>query len=224
MNKIAAIIPAYNESKSIRETVRAVITMPKIDETVVVDDGSTDNTAFIAYEEGAIVIQMEENLGKGGALNRALEEVDADIYLLIDADLGSSARELLNLLEPLNAKQADMSIAVMKAPSNHKGGFGLVLRLASWGIEKLTGSKVLAPISGQRALRKELIQKLGGFEKGFGVEVALTIDALRNGFTVVEIELPLTHRLTGRNLSGFLHRGKQFKDIALALWKRRGHI
>lgn len=221
MNKIAAIIPAYNEEDRIRDTVHACCTMPEIDEVVVVDDGSTDNTAFIAYEEGAVVIQLENNSGKGAALNKAISETQADIFLLVDADLGDSAKETKLLLEPLQNGNADMSIAVMQAPAGHKGGFGFVKGLASWGIKKLTGSKVLAPISGQRAIRNKIIEDIGGFEKGFGVEVALTIDALRKGYRVVEVEIPLTHRLTDRSLAGFMHRGKQFKDIAVALWKRR---
>lgn len=221
MSRVAAIIPAYNEENTIRDTVRAMCTTPGIDEVVVVDDGSTDETAFIAYEEGATVLQMENNSGKGAALNRAISEVKADYYLLLDADLGMTAKETKRLLEPLLSDHADMSIAVIRAPAGHKGGFGLVLKLAKWGIDKLTGSKVLAPISGQRAVRKEVIEAVGGFEKGFGVEVALTIDALRKGFRVVEMELPITHRLTGRSIAGFVHRGRQFKDIAAALWKRR---
>lgn len=221
MNRVVLIIAAYNEMNSIRETVHAACIMPGIEEVVVVDDGSTDNTAFIAYEEGATVLQMDKNSGKGAALNKAFSEIRADIYILVDADLKASVKETRRLLEPLTNGHADMSIAIMQAPPGHKGGFGLVMKLASWGIEKLTGSKVLAPISGQRAIRREVLEAIGSFENRFGVEVALTIDALRKGFRVVEMELPLTHRLTGRSISGFFHRGKQFVDIAQALWKRR---
>lgn len=215
------IIPAYNEAATIKDTVHAMCVTPGIDEVVVVDDGSTDNTAFIAYEEGATVLQMDKNAGKGAALNKAIAEVQADIYLLVDADLGITAKETKKLLEPIVNGHADMSIAIMQAPPGHKGGFGLVMKLAKWGIERLTSSKVIAPISGQRAIRKEVLAAIGGFENKFGVEVALTIDALRKGFRVVEMELPLKHRLTGRSLTGFAHRAQQFVDIARALWKRR---
>ncbi len=221
MNRVVVIIPAYNEADTIKDTVHTMCITPGIDEVVVVDDGSTDNTAFIAYEEGATVLQMDKNAGKGAALNKAIAEVQADIYLLVDADLGITAKETKRLLEPIINGHADMSIAIMQAPPGHKGGFGLVMKLAKWGIEKLTSSKVIAPISGQRAIRKEVLTAIGGFESKFGVEVALTIDALRKGYRVVEMELPLKHRLTGRSLSGFTHRAQQFVDIARALWKRR---
>ncbi|MCE5199306.1 MAG: glycosyltransferase family 2 protein [Armatimonadota bacterium] len=221
MARIAVLIPAFNEEDLIAQTVKAALEMPGVDEVVVIDDGSEDETPFVAYDAGARVIQMDMNLGKGAAMNRGVTECDADVYLIIDADLGPSAYETYRLLEPLAADQADMSIAIMKAPPGHKGGFGFVMKLAKWGIRKYGGTVVTAPISGQRAIRKKLIEDIGGFEMGFGVETALTIDALRKGYRIVEVPLPLTHRATGRDLKGFIHRGQQFVHIARALWKRR---
>ena len=221
MADVVVLIPAYNEADIIEDTIKAAQAMPGITDVVVIDDGSDDQTPFIAYDTGARVIQIEDNSGKGAALNRGVAENDADIYLIIDADLGKSAAETYKLLEPILADQADMSIAVMKAPPGHKGGFGLVMKLAKWGIRKYGGISVTAPISGQRAIRRNLIDSIGGFEKGFGVETALTIDALRKGYKIVEVPLPLTHRVSGRNLKGFLHRGQQFWDISKALWRRK---
>ncbi|MCE5314829.1 MAG: glycosyltransferase [Armatimonadota bacterium] len=218
---VSVLIPAYNEEDLIGQTVQAALGMPGIREVVVIDDGSEDETPFVAHEAGARVIQMDQNLGKGAAMNRGVAETDSDILLVIDADLGTCAVETYRLLEPILADQADMSIAVMKAPPGHKGGFGIVLKLARWGIRKYGGTLVTAPISGQRAIRRKLIEDIGGFEKGFGVETALTIDALRKGYRIVEVPLPLNHRVSGRNLRGFLHRGHQFIDIARALWRRR---
>ena len=221
MARVVILIPAFNEGDLIGETVMAALEMPGIAEVVVIDDGSEDETPFIAYDAGARVIQLDQNLGKGAALNRALAETQADIYLMVDADLGPSAAETYRLLEPLLADQADMSIAIMKAPAGHKGGFGFVMKLARWAVKKYGKMVVHAPISGQRAIRKILLDDVGGFEKGFGVETALTIDALRKGYRIVEVPLPLTHRLSGRNWKGFVHRGQQFWDIFVAVWRRR---
>jgi len=221
LDRVDILIPAYNEEDIIGETVKAALSMPGINEVVVIDDGSEDETPFIAHEAGARVIQLDQNNGKGTAMNQGVAETDAEIVLVIDADLGSCAAETYKLVEPLIAEQADMSIAVMKAPPGHKGGFGFVLKLAKWGIRKYGGLEVTAPISGQRAMRRALIEDIGAFEKGFGVETALTIDALRKGYRIVEVPLPLTHRVSGRNLKGFLHRGHQFMDISRALWRRR---
>ncbi|MCL5104192.1 MAG: glycosyltransferase family 2 protein [Armatimonadetes bacterium] len=221
MARVAVLIPAFNESDLIGDTVRAAMEMQGVEEVVVIDDGSEDETAFVAYDAGARVIQTGMNIGKGTAMNRGIAETDADVYLIIDADLGACAAETHKLLEPILADQADMSIAVMKAPPGHKAGFGCVMKLARWGIKKYGGMVVTAPISGQRAIKRELIEAVGGFERGFGVETALTIDALRKGFRIVEVPLPLTHRLSGRTLKCFLHRGVQFCDILRAIWRRR---
>jgi glycosyltransferase involved in cell wall biosynthesis len=212
---------AYNEEDIIGETVKAALAMPGVDEVVVIDDGSDDKTPFVAYDAGARVIQLDENGGKGAALNAGLADIDCEIMLMIDADLGLTASETYRLLEPILANQADMAIAIMKAPPGHKGGFGLVMKLARWAVKKYGGVEVSAPISGQRAIRRKLLDDIGGFEKGFGVETALTIDALRKGYRIVEVPLPLTHRASSRNLAGFLHRGHQFFDIAKAVWRRR---
>jgi len=218
---VVVLIPAFNEEDLIGETVKAAVAMPDVVEVVVVDDGSDDETPFVAYDAGARVIQLDENSGKGAALNAGTAQTEGDIILMIDADLGATAAETYRLLEPILADQADMSIAVMKAPPGHKGGFGFVMGLARWGVRRLGGADVSAPISGQRAIRRVLLEDIGGFESGFGVETALTVDALRKGYRIVEVPLPLTHRVSGRNWRGFVHRGRQFVDIAKALWKRR---
>lgn len=215
------LIPAYNEQDLIGETVAAALAMPGVDEVVVVDDGSEDETPFVAHDAGARVIQLYENKGKGAALNAGLEDTDSEIILMIDADLGRTASETYRLLEPIVAGQADMSIAVMRAPAGHKGGFGFVMKLSRWAVRKYGGAEVSAPLSGQRAIRREVLTEIGGFESGFGAETALTIDALRKGYRVVEVPLPLTHRVSGRDWRGFVHRGHQFWDITKALWRRR---
>ncbi len=221
MPQIAVLIPAYNEADLIDDTVTAALAMPGISEVVVIDDGSDDDTSEVASQAGARVIVLAENSGKGAALNAGIAEVKADIYLMIDADLGSTASETHILLEPILADHADLSIAAMSAPAGHKGGFGFVLKLSRWAIRKQGGMVVTAPISGQRAFKRELIESIGGFESGFGVETAMTIDALRHGYKVVEVPIPLTHRVSGRNWAGFMHRGLQFRHILRAVWRRR---
>jgi hypothetical protein len=220
MPRLAVLIPAYNEADLIGETVAAALAMQGLPEVVVIDDGSSDNTAKAAANAGARVIRLAENSGKGAALNAGMAQVKAEVYLMIDADLGTSALETQHLLDPLQAGQADLAIAVMRAPEGHKGGFGFVMKLSRWAIRRFGGMVVTAPLSGQRAFRRELIEGIGGFERGFGVETAMTIDALRKGYRVVEVPLPLTHRVSGRNWAGFRHRGRQFWHISCAVRKR----
>ena len=76
------------------------------------------------------------------------------------------------------------------------------------------------PLSGQRAMTVDAFRAVSPFAPGFGMEVAMTVDALRAGFRVVEVPVEMSHRETGRDLAGFVHRGKQFKDILEALAAR----
>ncbi len=222
MTQTVVLIPAYNEEDLIADTVRAASGIPGVSDILVIDDGSKDETANRAEEAGARVIRLGRNRGKGAALNAGLAETKADIILILDADLGSSAGEASRLLEPILRGEADMSIAVMKTPTGHRGGFGCVLKLSKWAVKKYGGANVSAPLSGQRAIRRRVLEEIGGFAEGFGVETALTIDALRRGYRLVEIELPLTHRYTGRDWRGFVHRFRQFVDILKVVWRRPG--
>src|SRR6185312_1522191 len=101
------------------------------------------------------------------------------------------------------------------------GGFGLALGFARWAIRRRCGLATAAPISGQRALRAAVLPAVTPFAPRFGMEIGMTIDAVRAGFRVIEVELPLAHRATGRTLRGFLHRGRQLLDFAAVYWARR---
>lgn len=220
---VAALIPAHDEAERIAQTIRATLGIEGVSRVVVVDDGSEDDTAALAESAGAKVVRMAGNAGKGGALEAGAMRVEnADVVLLLDGDLGESASEASALLAPIFAGQADMTIATFpKAPG--KAGFGLVKNLARNGIRKLSGTtfEAQAPLSGQRALTGECLSAIRPFAAGYGVEVALTVRALRSGFRVVEVPATMTHAHTGRDAAGFVHRGRQFVHVALALIKLR---
>ena len=78
-----------------------------------------------------------------------------------------------------------------------------------------------APISGQRALRARALRAVLPFAHGFGMELGMTIDAARAGYRVVEVELQLSHRASGRTPAGFSHRARQLADFARAFLARR---
>jgi len=217
--RVSVLIPAHNEEKYIFETIDAIKKIPVINQIVVVDDASADNTAQLAVKAGARVISLPKNMGKGGALNKGLEHITEEVIALIDGDLGSSAIELTKLAAPVLADEADMTVARFPK-ARKKGGFGLVKGLARKGIKLFTGLEVAAPLSGQRVLKRQVVEALGGFESGYGVEVGMTIDVARKGFRIREVEVDMTHAETGRDLHGFLHRGKQFIDVARVLARR----
>ncbi|MFH1736754.1 MAG: glycosyltransferase family 2 protein [Actinomycetota bacterium] len=218
---MVAFVPAFNEEKTVGETVAALLSVAGIDEVRVIDDGSTDGTAQAAAAAGARVVKLKKNLGKGGALNAALsDEKPADIVLLIDSDVGETAAEAARLLAPVKDGEADMAIAVPpKRPGT--GGFGLALGLARRVIKHRTGFEAKAPLSGQRALNAKAILAVRPLVGGFGLETAMTIDALAAGLKVVEVPANFTHDYTYRNIKGFLHRGRQFLAIVRVALRRQ---
>ncbi|GAB4273549.1 MAG: glycosyltransferase family 2 protein [Coriobacteriia bacterium] len=214
-----AVVPAYNEERLVGTTVSALRSLEQVDRVIVVDDGSTDGTASQAAAAGAQTLRLPANRGKGAALRAGIELAgqDADVILFIDADLGKSASEADALLAPVLAGEADMTVAVFPPPPG-KAGFGLVKGLARWGIWRLgDGFEAQAPLSGQRALSKDALRAVSPLPDGFGVEVAMTVRALRHGLRVVEVTTSMTHSHTGRDAAGFLHRSKQFAHVAGAL-------
>ena len=220
--RVIALVPAYNEERAIAQTVAGLISAVDGVDVIVVDDGSVDKTVEAANGAGASVIALGRNHGKGGAINEAvarLSPADDDILLFIDGDLGATSAEAVKLVGPLVDGRADMVIAVFGKPAK-KGGFGLVKGAARWGIKRFGGLDVKAPLSGQRAMRARLFRAVGGLAPGYGMETGLTIDALRAGFKVMEVETAMGHNETGRDIAGFKHRGRQFAAVAKVLTVR----
>lgn len=98
---------------------------------------------------------------------------------------------------------------------------GIVVRFSRWGILRATGRMMQAPLSGQRCLRREVFAAAMPLAAGFGVETALTIDALKSGFRVLEVPTSMDHRVTQNDLRARLHRARQLRDVAKALFFRR---
>lgn len=220
--RVCALLPACNEAERIAVTIGALCARPEIGEIVVLDDGSTDGTADRARAAGASLVLTQKNGGKGAALAAAYAAARdrADVFLLLDADLGATAGEAVKLLPPLVRGEADMTIGLLPpdpafAATGQSGGRGLVVRLARWGIRRRAGRTFTQPLSGQRAVRREVLEALGGtFAPGFGVEVDLTVRAIRAGFQVQEVATDFRHKVTGGDWASLRHRARQFRDVA----------
>lgn len=217
---IAALIPAHEEAERIAATVEAARAVRGITRVVVVDDGSRDTTGDAADAAGAKVVRLVFNVGKGAALEAGASRVsDADIVVLLDGDLGETAAQAEVLLAPVIAGEADMTIATFPRPAG-KAGFGLVKGLARFGIARMGGGWLAeAPLSGQRAMTAACFEAMRPFASGYGVEVALSVRALRQGFRLTEVPTTMTHAATGRDFKGFIHRGRQFVHVSIALIK-----
>ena len=228
---LAVVIPARNESDRIRSTVAGAATLDGVDLVLVVDDGSTDSTAALAESAGAKVVQHGRSRGKAAAMEtgaeavRLLEQTDGRPgprhLLFLDADLGATAGDAGPLAGPVRAGEADMTIAVF-TDRVKQGGHGFVVGLSGAGIERATGWRPAQPLNGQRCLTRAAFEAARPLAPGFGVETALTIDLLRLGMRVTEVEVPLSHRATGNDWQAQLHRARQFADVARALAARTG--
>jgi hypothetical protein len=139
--------------------------------------------------------------------------------VLCDGDLGDSARALPRLVAALDADEGDLAVGTFAQRVG--GGFGFALGFAGWAIARLTGLRPEAPISGQRAMRPEVARAVLPFAPGFGMEIGMTVDAHRAGFRLVEVELELEHRATGRTAAGFVHRARQLLAFARVYASRR---
>ncbi len=115
----------------------------------------------------------------------------------------------------------EAQVAVGAFARREGGGFGLVVRFARWAIARRCGLRTSAPLSGQRALSERALADVLPFAHGFGMELAMTIDAVRAGDRVVELTLDLSHRASGRTPAGFAHRARQLFDCVRAYASRR---
>lgn len=224
--RVVAIVAACNEAERIAATLAALERALPQARVWVADDGSRDGTAQIARAAGARVLRSDRVVGKGDAVTAAaraaLEQADDGrerVFVLCDGDLADSAGRLGALAEVVGRGQADVAVGAFAASAG--GGFGLALGFARWAIQRRCGLRTRAPISGQRALSEAALREVLPFAHGYGMELGMTIDAVRAGYRVAEVELELTHRATGRTPAGFAHRARQLVDFVRVYAARR---
>lgn len=199
---VSIIIPAYNEENTIENVLKVVVESNAGDEVIVVSDGSTDKTADISRRY-AKVIELEKNLGKGGAIKKGVEAAQGDIILMLDADLiGLKKEHIFDLLRPVLDGEADMTIG-----------------LFSSGRFSTDFAQVVAPqLSGQRALKRFIIEDISALDATkYGIEIALTKYARRSRIKVKNVYLKnLTHVMKEEKLGfipGVKARIKMYWDI-----------
>ncbi len=220
------IVTARDEADRIQHTIEALRDALPDARILLAESGSRDRTAALAERAGAEVVRTSApRKGKGRSATTAARAAltvpgayDAT-FLLADGDLGASAGALLPLVDAIEAGECDLAVAAFARRLG--GGFGLAVGFARWAISDLTGLETRAPISGQRALRGATLARLLPFADGFGMETGMTIDAVRAGLTLREIDLDLEHRATTRSLAGFAHRGRQLLHFARVYVSRR---
>lgn len=200
--RVSAIVPAYNEGPRIAAVLDVVRQSRMVDEILVVDDGSDDDTAEVAAAHGAHVVRMDRNRGKGGAVARGIQSTPADVLLFLDADLvGLTVKHVENLLDPVLSDQADMTVGIF---GDGRPATDLAQAITPW-------------LSGQRAMRRSAFDGLDLGESGFGIEALLTRHAREVGMRVVEVKLAqLTQVMKEEKLGpvkGAASRVKMYWDV-----------
>ena len=218
------IVAARDEADRIGATLEALAGAFPEAPIWVADDASRDGTVEIAREAGARAVTRTRPLGKGGNVTACAREAlaeheDARLFLLCDADLGATAAELVPLVDEVSDGRADLAVADFSRRVG--GGFGIALGFSAWAIRDRAGFEANAPISGQRALTREVLLGVLPFAPAWGMETGMTIDAVRKGYTVSEVRLDLSHRSTGKSAAGFLHRFRQLLSFIRTWWSRR---
>lgn len=221
---LAVIVAARNEADRIGATLGALRGALPGAALWVADDASSDGTAEAAMAAGAQVVSRGRPHGKGANVTAAAEaalsaEPAPRLVLLCDGDLGESAAALTPLVEAVERGECDLAVAAFSRRVG--GGFGVALGFARGAIRRRCGLETSAPISGQRALRVDVLRAALPFARGYGMEVGMTIDAVRAGYRLREYELDLSHRATGRSLAGFAHRARQLVDFTRVYLSRR---
>jgi hypothetical protein len=182
----------------------------------------TGAEAVRRIESGGVAGQRREAAGDGvdqpgppgGRAGRPSGGNQPRHLLLLDADLADSAAQAGPLTEPVLAGTADMTIAVIELRG---GGFGFLTMTAAAGIERATGWRPAQPLNGQRCLTREAFTAALPLAAGWGLETGMTIDLIRKGMRVTEVEVPLSHRATGRDWRSQLHRLRQLVGVTRAL-------
>lgn len=208
--KVSAIVPAYNEAERIAAVLEPLNAAKRVDEIIVVDDGSTDDTAQVARRYKAKVLLLSQNVGKAEALNRGVQLAKHDILLFLDADLvGLRPNHIDLLIETYLKRRVGMVIGVFR-----DGRLNTDL------------AHILAPyLSGQRVLSRSLFNKVRNKEDlNFGLEIALTKLALKEGLKQKLVTLEgVTHVMKEekRGFSrGLKDRMKMYCDMVRSVFTR----
>ena len=209
---ISAIVPAYNESDRLEHVVRALQAAPSVDEIIVVDDGSVDETVRVARDLGVCVLELDENQGKAAALDAGVKAARNETLIFLDADLVGLKPEHVELLARVyQEKSPDMVVGVFKS-----------------GRLNTDLSQSIAPyLSGQRVLSRAIWEQLLERESlEFGVEMALTKLSLKEDWHEERVYLEgVTHVMKEekRGFSeGFRQRITMYGDILRSFFSRTG--
>jgi len=220
--RIAVLIPCYNEAQSIATVVADFKTALPEATVYVYDNNSTDDTARIAAEAGAVV-RKEPKQGKGNVVRRMFREIDADCYLMVDGDGTYPADAASTLVQPILDDEADMVVgdrlsttyfSENKRPLHNSGN-----KLVRGLINQLWHVNIHDIMTGYRAFSRRFVKLFPVMSEGFEIETEMTIHALDKRFTIVEKPIEYSDRKEGSSKLNTVKDGFKILKIIFSLFK-----
>ncbi len=194
---IAVLLPCYNEAATIQQVVTDFRTHLPHATVYVYDNCSTDNTAELAKQAGAVV-RAESRQGKGNVVRRMFADIDADIYVLADGDLAHDAQSALTMIDTLINNNLDMIVGTRpEVCEDHRKGHRFGNQLFNKVVGLLFGKQFSDILSGYRVLSKRFVKSFPAVSRGFDTEVELTIHSLELRLPVAEVPTNYTPRPEG---------------------------
>jgi glycosyltransferase involved in cell wall biosynthesis len=197
--RIAVLVPCHNEALTVAKVVRDFRAALPEATVHVFDNASTDATAQLAREAGAVVRSVPAK-GKGHVVRSMFRDVDADVFLMVDGDDTYPAEHARALLAPVLAGDADMVVGTRleqheSAAFRRFHGFGN--RLVRGVLSRLFGSQIQDALSGYRAFSSRYVRSLPVLSHGFEIETEMTVFALAHGLALREVPIPYGTRPEG---------------------------
>jgi glycosyltransferase involved in cell wall biosynthesis len=190
--KVSFLIPAFNESSTIGEVIDRISALDLDAQTIVVDDGSTDGTAAIAEEKGALVIR-QPNRGKGAAIRAAIPHVEGEIAVIQDADMEYDPADVPALIEPIERGVADVVFGSRLSGGRPQRAYLFWHLAGNRFLSLLTNILFNTTLSdmetGYKAFRAELLRSLDLRENGFGIEPEITGKVCKRNLRVYELPI-----------------------------------
>ena len=204
---ITVIIPALNEAGNIGPLVREALAQP-VDTVIVVDNGSTDDTAPLAQQAGARVVS-EPRRGYGYACAAgAAAAGPSDLLVFLDGDYSSLPAEMMRLIEPLRAGQADLVLGSRPLGHIAAGAMPLHQRFGNWlvaGLMRQLYGLAVTDLGPYRAIYNDLLRRLDMQEMTFGWPTEMMVKVARQKRRIIEVPVSYHPRRTGRSkISGTL--------------------
>ena len=190
--KVSFLIPAYNEAATIGEVLERIAALGLEAQVIVVDDGSTDETATIAEAAGATVVR-QANRGKGAAIRAAIAEANGDIGVIQDADMEYDPADVPSLIEPIVSGHADVVYGSRLRGGKPQRAFLFWHLVGNRFLSLVTNALFNTTLSdmetGYKAFRMDVLRSLKLTENGFGIEPEITGKVCRRGLRIYELPI-----------------------------------